>query len=80
MIDAFKKGGDFHSRTAMGMYPEIAREVERGEILLEWDGSKGTPPAPLLKEKYKNERQKAKVTLSIRLSIPLVYLHSFPFQ
>jgi DNA polymerase-1 len=23
MIDAFEKGGDFHSRTAIGMYPKI---------------------------------------------------------
>jgi DNA polymerase-1 len=23
MIEAFKLGGDFHSRTALGMYPEI---------------------------------------------------------
>lgn len=26
MLTAFKEGGDFHSRTAMGMYPYI-REV-----------------------------------------------------
>jgi DNA polymerase-1 len=31
MIDAFKKGGDFHSRTVLGMYPEIAKEVEVSE-------------------------------------------------
>ena len=27
MIDAFSAGGDFHSRTAMGMYPHIASAV-----------------------------------------------------
>merc|ERR1712137_680722 len=34
MIDAFKKGGDFHSRTAIGMYPAITEAVERGEVIL----------------------------------------------
>ena len=29
MIEAFNIGGDFHSRTAMGMYGEIAAAVER---------------------------------------------------
>ena len=29
--------------------------------MLEWDFSKGEPPVPLLKEKYSNERKKAKV-------------------
>lgn len=29
MIDAFTVGGDFHSRTAMGMYPEIAEAVKK---------------------------------------------------
>jgi DNA polymerase-1 len=42
------------------MYPEIAAAVERGELLLEWDKSKGAPPAPLLKEKHAGERRKAK--------------------
>jgi DNA polymerase-1 len=44
-----RSGGDFHSRTAMGMYPEIAEAVAKGKVLLEWDKSKGKPPAPLLK-------------------------------
>jgi len=34
--------------------------VQEGTILLEWDRSKGQPPAPLLKEKYAGERRKAK--------------------
>eukprot|EP01094_Clydonella_sp_ATCC50884_P029714 TRINITY_DN9395_c0_g1_i1.p1 TRINITY_DN9395_c0_g1~~TRINITY_DN9395_c0_g1_i1.p1 ORF type:complete len:513 (+),score=165.58 TRINITY_DN9395_c0_g1_i1:652-2190(+) len=61
MIDAFKVGGDFHSRTAMGMYPEVAAAVDRGDVLLEWDGEKGAPPAPLLKDVYGTERRKAKM-------------------
>lgn len=50
MIEAFKLGGDFHSRTALvsnsiilimiqGMYPEIKKDLESGDILLEWDNS-----------------------------------------
>jgi DNA polymerase-1 len=61
MIKAFKAGGDFHSRTALGMYPEIQKELDEGKLLLEWDNSKGKPPQPLLKDKFANERKKAKV-------------------
>jgi DNA polymerase I len=61
MIEAFKAGGDFHSRTAMGMYDYVAKAVEKGEALLEWDHSKGTPPAPLLKDKFAAERKNAKI-------------------
>lgn len=61
MLDAFHKGGDFHSRTAMGMYPHLKKEIESGELLLEWDKSKGVAPAPLLKDKYSGERKKAKM-------------------
>jgi DNA polymerase-1 len=61
MIKAFKAGGDFHSRTALGMYPEIQKELEAGQLLLEWDNSKGKPPFPLLKDKFSNERKKAKI-------------------
>ena len=60
MISAFKEGGDFHSRTAIGMYDYIKKDLEEGKILLEWDKSKGDPPVPLLKEKYAAERKKAK--------------------
>lgn len=31
MLDAFKSGGDFHSRTALGMYDEIKGAVEKGK-------------------------------------------------
>lgn len=51
MLDAFKAGGDFHSRTAMNMYPHIREAVEKGEVLLEWHPQPGEdkPPVPLLK-------------------------------
>ncbi len=37
MIDAFEKGGDFHSRTALGMYTYIQDAIKKGEALLEWN-------------------------------------------
>jgi DNA polymerase-1 len=43
------------------MYPEIQNALKEGTCLLEWDFSKGEPPAPLLKEKFSNERKKAKI-------------------
>jgi DNA polymerase-1 len=61
MVDAFAAGGDFHSRTAMGMYAYVRQAVDRGEVLLEWDEHKGVAPAPLLKDKFKEERRKAKI-------------------
>ncbi|GJN12315.1 hypothetical protein PR202_ga30584 [Eleusine coracana subsp. coracana] len=36
MLDAFKAGGDFHSRTAMNMYQHIRDAVEEERVLLEW--------------------------------------------
>lgn len=60
MLDAFAKGGDFHSRTAISMYPEIKQAVDKGEVLLEWDHSLGAPPVPLLKNVYGAERKTAK--------------------
>ena len=60
MIEAFRLGGDFHSRTALNMYPHIREAVERGEVLLE-GGVEGGEGVPLLKDKYKAERQKAKM-------------------
>ncbi|GMH71924.1 hypothetical protein TrST_g1494 [Triparma strigata] len=61
MIDAFEQGGDFHSRTAMGMFPYIKERVERGEVLFEFDYSGGkTPDKPMLKDEYASERRKAK--------------------
>ncbi|CAA0813955.1 DNA polymerase I B- chloroplastic/mitochondrial, partial [Striga hermonthica] len=63
MLDAFKAGGDFHSRTAMNMYPHILAAVERKEVLLEWHPQSGEdkPPVPLLKDAYASERRKAKM-------------------
>jgi DNA polymerase I len=63
MLKAFKDGGDFHSRTALGMYDHIRRAVDAGECLLEWDGGVDgiPPPAPLLKDMFAAERRKAKV-------------------
>ena len=61
MIEAFRLGGDFHSRTALSMYDYIKDDVNNGTCLLEWDNSKGVPPAPLLKHKYASERRRAKI-------------------
>ena len=60
MIEAFSSGGCFHSRTAVGMFPHVRDAVDRGDVLLEWDESKGKSPAPLLKDVYGSERRKAK--------------------
>ena len=60
MLHAFEKGGDFHSRTAIGMFDYIKKDIDNNQVLLEWDKSKGDPPAPLLKDKYASERKKAK--------------------
>ena len=66
MREAFEAGGDFHSRTAMGMYQEIKDAMARGEVLLEY-GSEGydedpTKPKPaLVKDAFASERRKAKV-------------------
>jgi hypothetical protein len=71
MIEAFELGGDFHSRTALGMYDHIRAAVDRGDCLLEWEpphdhvsepgAPPPCPPAPLLKDTFASERRKAKV-------------------
>ncbi|XP_058220038.1 DNA polymerase I A, chloroplastic/mitochondrial-like [Rhododendron vialii] len=63
MLDAFKAGGDFHSRTAMNMYPHICEAVEQKSVLLEWHPQPGEdkPPVPLLKDAFASERRKAKM-------------------
>ncbi|GJY85511.1 DNA polymerase I B, chloroplastic/mitochondrial-like protein [Tanacetum coccineum] len=63
MLDAFEAGGDFHSRTAMNMYPYIRDAIESKEVLLEWHPQPGqeSPPVPLLKDKFASERRKAKM-------------------
>ncbi|XP_031403641.1 DNA polymerase I B, chloroplastic/mitochondrial-like [Punica granatum] len=63
MLDAFKAGGDFHSRTALNMYDHIREAVENEEVLLEWHPQPGEdkPPVPLLKDAFGSERRKAKM-------------------
>eukprot|EP00250_Pteridium_aquilinum_P010412 c19366_g1_i1 orf=224-3553(-) len=63
MLEAFKVGGDFHSRTAMNMYSNVKEAVEKGEVLLEWEPKPGedSPHSPLLKDVYGAERRKAKM-------------------
>ncbi|CAM8944603.1 unnamed protein product [Rhodiola kirilowii] len=63
MMEAFKAGGDFHSRTAMNMYPHICEAVEKKKVLLEWHPKPGEdkPPVPLLKDAFASERRKAKM-------------------
>eukprot|EP00934_Nitzschia_sp_Nitz4_P000646 Nitzschia sp. Nitz4//scaffold76_size158648//152025//155439//NITZ4_002573-RA/size158648-snap-gene-0.316-mRNA-1//-1//CDS//3329557926//646//frame0 len=60
MIEAFEAGGDFHSRTAMDMFDYIKKNVDSGDVLLEWDYANGSPPKPLVKDEYASERRKAK--------------------
>lgn len=60
MIEAFQAGGDFHSRTAVGMYPEIQEAIAEGKALLEWDASQGEATLPLVKDMFGSERRKAK--------------------
>ncbi|KAK8450529.1 hypothetical protein SEVIR_6G042200v4 [Setaria viridis] len=63
MLDAFKAGGDFHSRTAMNMYQHIRDAVDEKKVLLEWHPQPGQekPPVPLLKDAFGAERRKAKM-------------------
>ncbi|XP_059662506.1 DNA polymerase I A, chloroplastic/mitochondrial-like [Cornus florida] len=63
MLHAFKAGGDFHSRTAMNMYPHIREAIEQKRVLLEWYPQPGEdkPPVPLLKDAFASERRKAKM-------------------
>lgn len=39
-------------RRDAGMYPHIQEAIARGDVLLEWDYSKGSPPKPLVKDVY----------------------------
>jgi len=60
MIEAFQTGGDFHSRTALSMYPHVGAALEAGDVVLEWNEDDGAAPAPLLKDVFGSERRKAK--------------------
>ena len=59
MLAAFRDGGCFHSRTAVGMFEHVRAAVERGEVLLE-KGSDGDADTPLVKDVYASERRRAK--------------------
>ncbi|BFI30949.1 DNA polymerase I [Marchantia polymorpha subsp. ruderalis] len=63
MLKAFEDGGDFHSRTALNMYPHVRKAVENGDVILEWEPKEGEtkPPVPLLKDIFGSERRKAKM-------------------
>lgn len=61
MIRAFEAGGDFHSRTALGMYDYIRREVDAGLCALEAGEDGKTNDVPLIKDRYASERRRAKV-------------------
>lgn len=60
MKEAFIKGGDFHSRTAMGMFPYIREALKRGEVLLEKPLEGKSGDFKLLKDVYAAERRQAK--------------------
>lgn len=61
MKEAFRAGGDFHSRTALNMYPHIREAVARGECLLEREEAAGAgEDVPLVKDLFAAERRKAK--------------------
>merc|ERR1712072_512485 len=49
MLSAFREGGCFHSRTAVGMFDHVRQAVENGEV-----------HKPLVKDKYAAERRRAK--------------------
>ncbi len=62
MIEAFESGGDFHSRTALGMNDYIQHAVQAGKVLLEEGDAVGDKAnIPLLKDVYSSERRRAKV-------------------
>ena len=61
MIDAFHIGGDFHSRTAVGMYEYIKNDVDNGIIAIDSnDRTMKNIDVPLVKDKYSKERHNAK--------------------
>jgi len=64
MLDAFAAGGDFHSRTAVAMYPHVAAAVADGSVRLEADAGVGDgggrARVPLLKDVFGMERRRAK--------------------
>eukprot|EP00667_Euglena_gracilis_P001869 EG_transcript_1869 len=67
MIQAFESGVDFHSATAVDMFPEVRQAIDAGEVLMEWHGE-GPSPKPLVKDKFGAFRRKAKT-----LNFSIVY-------
>ncbi|XRB13805.1 DNA polymerase I [Pseudoscourfieldia marina] len=65
MLHAFELGGDFHSRTALGMYNHIREAVSKHEVLLDYSKLDDSIPhderPPLIKDVYASERRRAKV-------------------
>uniref|UniRef100_A0A804KIY5 DNA-directed DNA polymerase n=1 Tax=Musa acuminata subsp. malaccensis TaxID=214687 RepID=A0A804KIY5_MUSAM len=63
MLEFFRAGVDFHSRTAMNMFAHVREAVEKKRVLLEWHPQPGEdkPPVPLLKDAFGSERRKAKM-------------------
>ena len=59
MKEAFRKGGDFHSRTAYGMYQHIKDAVAAGKCRLE--EGEGDADIPLIKDMFGAERRLAKI-------------------
>ena len=59
MIKAFRSGGCFHSRTAMGMFDHVKAAVDAGDVLLE-RGTGEDNGKPLVKDVYASERRRAK--------------------
>lgn len=42
------------------LFRNYKQAVDKGDVLLEWDYSKGQPTRPLVKDTYGSERRKAK--------------------
>ncbi|KAK7242157.1 DNA polymerase theta [Aureococcus anophagefferens] len=60
MLVAFREGGCFHSRTAVGMFDHVREAVESGAVLLEKGSSPEDSDKPLVKDVYASERRRAK--------------------
>eukprot|EP01012_Entosiphon_sulcatum_P021997 TRINITY_DN2688_c0_g1_i2.p1 TRINITY_DN2688_c0_g1~~TRINITY_DN2688_c0_g1_i2.p1 ORF type:complete len:321 (-),score=75.77 TRINITY_DN2688_c0_g1_i2:28-990(-) len=60
MITCLTSGGDIHSRTAVDMFDDIRSELDKGNVLLEWDSRNGAAPKPLVKDIYAVQRKQAK--------------------
>lgn len=55
MIDAFNKGGDFHSATAADMFSHVKEAVTAGHVVIS-----GDPHIPTVKDRFASERTRAK--------------------